>query len=186
VAKTAEADQQTRHAKERAGDLKDEIERLRRQIHELQQESADKDVKILQIPKQRAQDKQDLQGLNNLLDYKQQELAILKRRMGVRGTGRPTPAKPSKIGRQRSGLASRPPSVLSDAGTVAKIPGLSKSTRLNSSNASSTKLGSIGPPAPVAKPRTSLAGASKPMLRVTSTLSRSAPTARAPPRASMM
>lgn len=75
--KTAEADQQMKNAKERVGDLKDEIERLRRQIHELQQESADKEVKIVQITKQRAQDKQDLQGLNIALDSKQQELELV-------------------------------------------------------------------------------------------------------------
>jgi septal ring factor EnvC (AmiA/AmiB activator) len=40
AAQTAEADKWVRAAK--VDDLKDEIERLRRQIHELQQESADK------------------------------------------------------------------------------------------------------------------------------------------------
>ncbi|KAJ7431233.1 hypothetical protein FB451DRAFT_436193 [Mycena latifolia] len=193
--KTAEADQQTRQAKERAGDLKDEIERLRRQIHELQQESADKEVKIVQITKQRAQDKEDLQGLNIALDSKQQELELLKRRMGVRGTAGSTPAQPSKIGHQRRdsavfttpGISSRPPSVISDAGTDggsasgAKIPALGKSTRLNSSTSSvsATKPtarvpGSMGPPAPIAKPRGSLAGTPTPTPRAGSSLSRSA------------
>ncbi|KAJ7146055.1 hypothetical protein C8R44DRAFT_690289 [Mycena epipterygia] len=190
--KAAEADQQTKNAKERVGDLKDEIERLRRQIHELQQESADKEVKIVQITKQRAQDKQDLQGLNIALDSKQQELELLKRRMGVRGTGGSTPAQPSKMGHQRRDsavfttptVASRPSSVLSDAGTDAgstsgaKIPALGKSTRLNSSTASASATkpttrapGSMGPP-PVVKPRGSLAGTPTP--RVAPSLSRSA------------
>ncbi|KAJ7686798.1 hypothetical protein B0H17DRAFT_704132 [Mycena rosella] len=192
--KAADAEQQTLQAKERAGALKDEIERLRRQIHELQQESADKEVKIVQITKQRAQDKQDLQGLNIALDSKQQELELIKRRMGVRGTGGATPAQPSKIGHQRRdsavfttpGVSSRPPSVLSDAGTDggsasgAKIPALGKSARLNSSTSVSAAKpparvpGSMGPPTSmVAKPRASLAGTPTPTPRVAS-LSRSA------------
>ncbi|KAJ7075672.1 hypothetical protein B0H15DRAFT_866313 [Mycena belliarum] len=194
AAQTAEAEQQARQAKERAGDLKDEIERLRRQIHELQQESADKEVKIVQITKQRAQDKQDLQGLNIALDSKQQELELLKRRMGVRGTGGATPAQPSKIGHQRRdstvfttpGMTPRPPSVLSDAGTDAgtdggsasgaKIPALGKSARLNSASVSASKPaarvpGSMGPPTSVAK-RTSMVGTPTPTPRVSS-LSRS-------------
>ncbi|KAJ7938343.1 hypothetical protein B0H13DRAFT_1139546 [Mycena leptocephala] len=191
AAQSAEAEQQTRAAKERAGDLKDEIERLRRQIHELQQESADKEVKIVQITKQRAQDKEDLQGLNIALDSKQQELELLKRRMGVRGTGGSTPAQPSKIGHQRRdsaifttpSIGSRPPSVLSDAGTdggsasSAKIAALGKSSRLNSSLNSSTSKpaprapGSMGPPAPVTK-RASVTGTPTPA-RGPSVLSRS-------------
>ncbi|KAJ6520593.1 hypothetical protein DFH09DRAFT_1251237 [Mycena vulgaris] len=174
--KSAEADQQTRQAKERVGDLKDEIERLRRQIHELQQESADKEVKIVQITKQRAQDKQDLQGLNIALDSKQQELELLKRRMGVRGTGGSTPAQPSKTGHQRQRLGR------TDGGSAsgAKIPALGKSTRLNNStsSASATKPaarvpGSMGPPTSIVKPRSSLAGTPTPTPRVGS-LSRSA------------
>ncbi|KAJ6524563.1 hypothetical protein B0H19DRAFT_1200317 [Mycena capillaripes] len=194
----AEAEQQARVAKERAGALKDEIERLRRQIHELQQESADKEVKIVQITKQRAQDKEDLQGLNIALDSKQQELELLKRRMGVRGTGGSTPAQPSKMGNQRRdsavfttpSIGSRPPSVISDAGTDGgsangtKIAALGKSSRLNSSLNSSTSKpaaprapGSMGPPAPVTKPRASLAGTPTPATRearAASVLSRSA------------
>ncbi|KAF7326631.1 hypothetical protein MVEN_02599900 [Mycena venus] len=187
AAQTAEAEKQTRAAKERAGDLKDEIERLRRQIHELKQESADKEVKIVQITKQRAQDKEDLQGLNIALDSKQQELELLKRRMGVRGTAGSTPAQPSKIGQQRRdssvfntpSVGSRPPSVLSDAGTDggsasgAKMAALGKSSRLNSGSAlnsstskpASRAQGSMGPPAPVTKPRASVTGTPTPAAR---------------------
>jgi hypothetical protein len=53
AAQTAEADKWVRAANGQADNLKDEIERLRRQIHELQQESADKEVNIVQITKQR-------------------------------------------------------------------------------------------------------------------------------------
>ncbi|KAJ7602487.1 hypothetical protein DFH06DRAFT_1488666 [Mycena polygramma] len=191
AAQSAEAEEQTRAAKERAGDLKDEIERLRRQIHELQQESADKEVKIVQITKQRAQDKEDLQGLNIALDSKQQELELLKRRMGVRGTAGATPAPASKTGQRRDSaifttpsIGSRPSSVISDAGTDggnpsgAKIAALGKSSRLNSSTSKPSTLnsstsskpatrapGSMGPPAPVTKPRPSLAGTPTPATR---------------------
>ena len=64
---------------ERLDALMDELERLRRQVHDLQQESADKDVKIVQLNKQRAQDKEDLSGLNIALDSKQQELELVRR-----------------------------------------------------------------------------------------------------------
>ncbi|KAK7055389.1 hypothetical protein R3P38DRAFT_2681793 [Favolaschia claudopus] len=184
AAQTAEAEKQSRAVNQRVLDLKDEIERLRRQVHELQQESADKEVKIVQITKQRAKDKEDLQGLNIALDSKQQELELLKRRMGVRGTAGATPAQPSKLGHQRRdsavfstpSLGSRPPSVLSDAGTEvgstgAKIAALGKSTRLNNIATSSTAKpatrvpGSMGPPAPVTKPRPSLAGTPTPAAR---------------------
>ncbi|KAF8172754.1 hypothetical protein K438DRAFT_1728681 [Mycena galopus ATCC 62051] len=193
AAQTAEADKQARAANGRASDLKDEIERLRRQIHELQQESADKEVKIVQITKQRAQDKEDLQGLNIALDSKQQELELLKRRMGVRGTAGSTPAQPSKAAHRRDSaifttpsMGSRPPSVLSDAGTdggsaSGKIAALGKSSRLNGSALSSSTsskpapraAGSMGPPAPVTKPRASVAGTPTPAARAP-ILSRSA------------
>ena len=78
IRQKAEADVEMRTAKDRVGALKDEVERLRRQVHELQQESADKEVKMLQVTKQRAQDKEDLQGLNIALDSKQQELELVR------------------------------------------------------------------------------------------------------------
>lgn len=78
VRQKAEADVEMKTSKERVNALKDEVERLRRQVHELQQESADKEVKIVQITKQRTQDKEDLQGLNIALDSKQQELELVR------------------------------------------------------------------------------------------------------------
>lgn len=77
----AESDVTASTLKERVGALKDEIERLRRQVHELQQESADKDMKLVQSAKQRAQDKEDMQGLNIALDSKQQELELVRARV---------------------------------------------------------------------------------------------------------
>ena len=47
-------------------------------MHELQQESADKEVKLVQASKQRAQDKEDINGLNIALDSKQQEVDYVR------------------------------------------------------------------------------------------------------------
>ena len=75
----AESDVVMTTLQERVTALKEEVERLRRQVHELQQESADKEVKLAQAAKQRAQDKEDLQGLNIALDSKQQELELVSK-----------------------------------------------------------------------------------------------------------
>jgi chromosome segregation ATPase len=64
--------------KGRVATLTDEVDRLRRQVHDLQQESADKEVKLLQLTKARAQDEEDKEGLNIALDSKQQELELVR------------------------------------------------------------------------------------------------------------
>ncbi|OBZ77382.1 hypothetical protein A0H81_02742 [Grifola frondosa] len=158
--------------KERVSELKEEVERLRRHVHELQQESADKEVKLAHFVKQRAQDKDDLQGLNIALDSKQQELELLKRRIGVRGTAGSTPqtTQLSKVHRRESSIfgtpsvaGSRPSSVLSDASSVTKDrrmtdtsstvkkPALGKSVRPNATGNAAIPSkrsleGSMGPP----------------------------------------
>ncbi|CAK5271161.1 unnamed protein product [Mycena citricolor] len=151
--RATENDEQARVARDRVNDFKDEVERLRRQIHELQQESADKEVKLAQMGKQHKQDKEDLQGMNIALDSKQQELELMKRKMGVRGTAGSTPAQKTSQQRRDStvfnatpSVGSRPPSVLSDAGSdrgssTGKLPAL---TRL--SNKPPVTRGSMGPP----------------------------------------
>ncbi|KAJ7886422.1 hypothetical protein B0H14DRAFT_3730664 [Mycena olivaceomarginata] len=196
-------------AAQTAADKPDEIERLRGQIHELQQESADKEVNIVQITKQRAQDKEDLKGLNIALDSKRQELELvrifflaytclfiikrLKRRMGVRGTAGLTPAQLSKIPRRRDSavfktrsIGSRPPSVLSDAGTGKRsadtnVAALGKSSCLNISSSMS----SMGAPAPVTKPRASVAthGTRAPVRSASTRPATVAEAARPPPAA---
>lgn len=140
----AENDVNASTLKERVNALKDEVERLRRQVHELQQESADKDMKLVQSAKQRAQDKEDMQGLNIALDSKQQELELvcakllfrlrvylfsgqLKRRLGTRTSAGSTPASKAPLRRESSASgvfstpsAVRPPSALSDASSTTK------------------------------------------------------------------
>ncbi len=99
----AAVDIELKTLKERVTVYQEDAERLRRQIQSLQQESADKEVKIIQANKQHAQDKQDMYGLNMALDSKQQELELvcrvylsfafiylvscqIKRKLSVKGT----------------------------------------------------------------------------------------------------
>ena len=77
VREKAENDVQSASLKERVTALTAEVERLRRQVHELQQESADKEVKLVGLEKQRKLDKEDIEGLNIALDSKQQELEMV-------------------------------------------------------------------------------------------------------------
>jgi chromosome segregation ATPase len=74
----AEADVEINASRDRIVELQEEVERLRRHVHGLQQESADKEVKIVQMMKQHSLDKEDLQGLNIALDSKQQELQLVR------------------------------------------------------------------------------------------------------------
>ena len=73
----AEADVEIKTSRDRIVVLKEEVEQLRRHVHSLQQESADKEVKIVQMTKQHSLDKADLQGLNIALDSQQQELELV-------------------------------------------------------------------------------------------------------------
>ncbi|KAG6816044.1 hypothetical protein H0H87_009005 [Tephrocybe sp. NHM501043] len=174
--------------------LKEEVERQRRKIQVLQQESADKEVKLVQLNKQHQRDKEDLEGMNTALDSKQMELELIKRNLGVRGTGGATPAPASRaaISRRDSSVfstpsISRPPSTTSDAGSTVgkdrtrtsvatpasaiKISALGKSVRPNGTastiTASKRVEGSMGPPP---KARSSLTPTSAPRV---SSLSRS-------------
>jgi len=70
--------------KDRVAGLKEEIERLRKQVHTLQQDSADNEVKAVQMTKQLAQKEEDIVGLNIALDSKQQELELVCRVMTPR------------------------------------------------------------------------------------------------------
>ncbi|KAM6493285.1 hypothetical protein JOM56_011419 [Amanita muscaria] len=167
----AELEVENKSNKDRVDALRDELERLRRQVHSLGQDSADKEVKIVQMTKQLSQKEEDMAGLNIALDSKQQELELMKRKQGVRGTAGSTPAQPSKIHRRASSVlegtpsTSRPPSVLSDSSgresvlgkqrkrssesitsSAIKISALGKSSRIN---------GSMGPPI-TSRPRASI------------------------------
>ncbi|KAG7087433.1 hypothetical protein E1B28_013399 [Marasmius oreades] len=196
----AEANVVLRTSREKINSLQEEAEKLRRQVHQLQQDSADKEVKIVQLMKGRDRDKEDLNGLNIALDSKQQELELIKRKLSVRGTAGSTPL-PTKTGNAHrrdptifsTPSTSRPPSVLSDSGresvasnkerklsseTPMKNPALARSTRANAnpsaftSKSATFKAGLMGPP--VAPTRQSL-GTPTPSQRVPS-LSRTSST----------
>ncbi|RXW20137.1 hypothetical protein EST38_g5713 [Candolleomyces aberdarensis] len=178
IKQKAESDVELKTYRDQVSALKDEVERLRRHVHTLQQESADKEVKIVHLEKQKSVAEQDMMGLNIALDSKQQELELMKRQMGVRGTAGMTPAQPSKSNRNRrdSAVFSSTPlsqAILSDnEGTVKKpherkqsidrppssasasrpSTALAKSSRVNSSV---SRVGSMGPPPNPVKPRPS-------------------------------
>ncbi|KAJ3773122.1 hypothetical protein FB446DRAFT_642254 [Lentinula raphanica] len=165
-----EQNAELRMTKDQVNSLQAEVDRLRRQVHVLQQESADKEVKIVQLSKQHDNAKEDLIQMNMALDSKQQELELLKRRHNVRGTAGSTsntPA-PSRVSRRDSAVfstpsTSRPSSVISvssdkesntvtkerklSSESIPKISTLAKSTRINGTAASS-----MGPPS-TTKPR---------------------------------
>ncbi|KAG6836493.1 hypothetical protein H0H93_007522 [Arthromyces matolae] len=197
VRQQATFDVETKSSVDKINALKEEIERQRRRIQTLQQESADKEVKLAQLTKQHQRDKEDLEGMNTALDSKQMELELIKRNLGVKGTAGATPAPASRVALSRRDSAifstptvSRPPSSASEAGSVAskrrvsvdaptsaiKVTALGKSIRSNvgSTISSSTPAkridGSMGPPPP--KMRPSLSSGGTPTPRVSS-LSRS-------------
>ncbi|KAF4612113.1 hypothetical protein D9613_003841 [Agrocybe pediades] len=173
----AQVDVDLKTNRDRVLALQEEVERLRRQVHTLQQESADKEVKIVQLNKLHAQDREDIAGLNIALDSKQQELELLKRKIGVKGTAGSTPAQPSKnVHRRDSSIfsatpLSRPPSVISDVGTDAgtakkerkpstdtptpRASALAKSSRINTASALKSRAsveGTMGPPSLKGRP----------------------------------
>lgn len=73
----AEADVAETTLRERVRTLEGEIENLRRNVHGLQQESADKEVKLVQLRRRFEQAEEDKLGLNIALDSKQQELELV-------------------------------------------------------------------------------------------------------------
>lgn len=77
IKEKAERDVAIRTLQEQTTHLTNEIEQLRRQVHVLKQESADKEVKIVQLNKQNQQHQEDKAGLNMALDAKQQELELV-------------------------------------------------------------------------------------------------------------
>ncbi|KAF8889052.1 hypothetical protein BD779DRAFT_1521715 [Infundibulicybe gibba] len=157
----AQIDVELAAAQDRVASFKDEVSVLKKTIGELKKESADKEVKIMQAGKLREKDREDLVGLNIALDSKQQELELLKRRIGVRGTAGSTPAQSSKVASRHRrdssifttpSIPSRPSSVMSDIATTkerkisgdamslssARAQALGRSTRINAATPTPT------------------------------------------------
>ncbi len=72
-----DADVVVQSLRERIGTIEAELEKFGKQVRDLQTESANKEVHIAQMEKQRERDREDLQGLNIALDSKQQELELV-------------------------------------------------------------------------------------------------------------
>ena len=72
-----DADAVVQSLRERIGTLEAELEKLGKQVRDLQTESANREVHIAQMEKQREKDREDLRGLNIALDSKQQELELV-------------------------------------------------------------------------------------------------------------
>lgn len=72
-----EADGAADTLRERVATLEAELEKLRKQVRDLQAESANREVQITQMEKQRDRDREDLHGLNIALDSKQQEVELV-------------------------------------------------------------------------------------------------------------
>ncbi|KAI0246338.1 hypothetical protein BJV78DRAFT_1277249 [Lactifluus subvellereus] len=169
--------------RERVGSLEAESEKLRKQVRDLQTESANREVHIAQMEKQRERDREDLQGLNIALDSKQQELELMKRRMSVKGTAGTMPAssKVNHIRRESSTFSppntSRPASRLSDAAkdasktvktpeassTTARVTTLGKSVRINTTSTTPTSTAPNKVPTPTTvKPARAIEGSMGP------------------------
>ncbi|KAH9016698.1 hypothetical protein EDB85DRAFT_1898005 [Lactarius pseudohatsudake] len=170
-----EADVAADVLRERVGTLEVELKKLRKQVRELQAESANREVHTAQMEKQRERDREDLQGLNIALDSKQQELELLKRRMSVKVTAGPTPA-PGKVGHIRResstfsspGHTSRPASRLSDdskdtskagkaaevSSITARVTTLGKSVRINATTPTTIMSNKVPMPTTVKPTRT--------------------------------
>ncbi|QRV77144.1 hypothetical protein RhiJN_05159 [Ceratobasidium sp. AG-Ba] len=87
-------------------------------VDALKAESADKEVKIVHLNKARALEAEDREGLNIALQSKQQELELIKRKLGVRGTASATPA-PGRVARLSS---TRRESIVSSAAFETPMP----------------------------------------------------------------
>ena len=72
-----DADATVNSLRERVATLDAELEKLSKQVRDLQTASANREVQIAQMEKQREKDREDLQGLNIALDSKQQELELV-------------------------------------------------------------------------------------------------------------
>ncbi|KIO27896.1 hypothetical protein M407DRAFT_7024 [Tulasnella calospora MUT 4182] len=88
-------------AQNRIQALEKESERARRRVMELERGSGNKEMEITKLRKRLENMEEDKDGLNDALDMKQQELEMLKRKLGVRGTGGMTPL-PTRAGLGRT------------------------------------------------------------------------------------
>ncbi|KAG1744646.1 uncharacterized protein EDB91DRAFT_1335609 [Suillus paluster] len=127
----AESDIRLSTSKERVSSLMDEVARLRRTVHEMQQESAAREVSFVQLRKERERDREDVNGLNIALDAKQQELELIKRKIAMKAPVTPAPPPTRTIRRESmigtpsmsaTTTSSRPASSMSDVSKASDTP----------------------------------------------------------------
>ncbi|PPQ98686.1 hypothetical protein CVT24_003313 [Panaeolus cyanescens] len=154
----AEVDIELKSSRDQLQSLTDETDKLRRQVHVLRQESADKELKIGLLSKQFNEAREDAYNLNIALDAKQQELEMIKRKAGVRGTAGSTPlsaqastSKPTHHRRESSIFSAtpRPSSAMSNAtdiGSVSDAPSatLRKERKNSWESSSAAKIPALG------------------------------------------
>jgi chromosome segregation ATPase len=73
----ARAEAENNSLNDRVRSLSGELDRMRKLVHNLQHESADKDLKLAQAKKQQDKDAEELRNFNIALDSKQQELELV-------------------------------------------------------------------------------------------------------------
>ncbi|KIY48507.1 hypothetical protein FISHEDRAFT_43031 [Fistulina hepatica ATCC 64428] len=134
----ADADVDAKTSQDRFTSLDEEVQRLRRHVHDLQKESADKEVKLVALEKQREKDQTDIFNYNMALDSKQQELELLKRKMQVRGTGGSTPIQANGTATPASNrsLNRRESSISSTLGSVVRTGATTRTSSVASRGSS--------------------------------------------------
>jgi chlorite dismutase len=77
VRSKVDVDLELKTSKEREGRLVGEVEDLKREMKAVKMDSADKEVRIVQIMKRSEREREDLMGLEIALESKQQELELV-------------------------------------------------------------------------------------------------------------
>lgn len=179
----AQKEAEAQLASTRVKELEADVEKLRRQVHVLKQDSADTEMKMVHLQKQLEQTNEDKHGLNLALDLKQEELQAVKRKLSTsKMEGTPIPSSVQRNGAARresalftTPLPSRPPSALSDASnkamkvvdtpsTVGKPAVLGRSSRINNGSVNATPTASKAMPPPHRPSLSSSTSGSQPIL----------------------
>ncbi|KZW02830.1 hypothetical protein EXIGLDRAFT_744347 [Exidia glandulosa HHB12029] len=117
--------------------LKDQIASLKRQVHDLQHKNSDQTIEVTQLERKLEEMTATAENLNIALEAKQQELELMKRQQGTRGTAGMTPAH-NTVARSNSRTSinrmsgvftpapARPPSSSSIASSSAIKPALNE------------------------------------------------------------
>ncbi|KAF8335817.1 uncharacterized protein EI90DRAFT_3047215 [Cantharellus anzutake] len=153
---STQASLQESQAKSRT--LEQELQGVHRQLKEVKQASADLEVKMLRLNKEKAQLEEDNSGLYMGLEAKQEELELLKRKLGVRGTAGSASAQPSSravsdsVFKQPASRRSSVSSSVADREDSSRPANSSKQIRF----ATEASDKAPGLPRPISRPRVSM------------------------------